>query len=526
MRVIALLIALCGLARPGSALWLPRSTRSPPVSRAVNGFSRGKLELKRGGSPFSDTPRATVQMRAGASTLASAATFDGIFYGLVGASLVAKTASLVANLRQKGRGGEDSDAPAKPRAAWALQAKFLAVFWLLRMADWLHGPYFYEVYASKMLNGAPVSSGLVSKLFLVGFGATALFGPFVGRAVDRRGRKAGSLAYCALYTMAALSTRSESLLLLILGRLASGVGTSLLFSAPEAWLVGAAAKGKQEKWLGQTFGWAWGGDALVAILAGTLSSVAAASRGPCGPFELSVGFLVLGGLLAALKWEENVAGGGAAAAATADGEKAEQGGASIKDALSIMWKDRRIFLVGAVQALFEGAMYVFVLQWPPAFGAIVDGAVPFGKIFSCFMACCLLGSSLFGALANRGVSVERMSAGMIAAAAASMAASVVGLERASLPIVTAAFFVFEACVGMYFPSIGTMRSKYLPDSHRGVLMNIFGVPLNLIVATALLSIESLGVGGALKCASGALGLAAVAQTMLLARSGKKDGQAV
>ena len=62
-------------------------------------------------------------------------------------------------------------------------------------------------------------------------------------------------------------------------------------------------------------------------------------------------------------------------------------------------------LAGAVQSLFEGAMYIFVLQWPPAVKAAIQAsrfgpaaATPFGAVFSCFMACCLLGSTAFGAL--------------------------------------------------------------------------------------------------------------------------------
>ena len=35
--------------------------------------------------------------------------------------------------------------------------------------------------------------------------------------------------------------------------------------------------------------------------------------------------------------------------------------------------------------LFEGAMYIFVLQWPPSMIAVVaNGAVPFGTVFSVF----------------------------------------------------------------------------------------------------------------------------------------------
>ena len=57
---------------------------------------------------------------------------------------------------------------------------------------------------------------------------------------------------------------------LLFGRLMGGLGTSLLFSAPEAWMVGEHNKEKHAgKWLGQTFGLAYAGDAVVAIIAGT-----------------------------------------------------------------------------------------------------------------------------------------------------------------------------------------------------------------------------------------------------------------
>lgn len=77
----------------------------------------------------------------------------------------------------------------KPASVKSLQTRFLTVFWLLRCADWLQGPYFYQVYASKIFNGVPASLDLVSKLFLTGFASTALLGPFVGRAADTYGRK-------------------------------------------------------------------------------------------------------------------------------------------------------------------------------------------------------------------------------------------------------------------------------------------------------------------------------------------------
>jgi MFS transporter, MFS domain-containing protein family, molybdate-anion transporter len=50
------------------------------------------------------------------------------------------------------------------------------------------------------------------------------------------------------------------------------------------------------------------------------------------------------------------------------------------------------------------------------------------------------------------------------------------------------FMVFEACVGLYFPSIGTLRSQYIPEANRSTIMNLFRVPLNFLVVVVLLKV--------------------------------------
>jgi len=308
--------------------------------------------------------------------------------------------------------------------------------------------------------------------------------------------------------------------ILLFGRVMSGIGTSLLFSAPESWLVGEVQKSGDDpdgKYLGETFGLAYAGDAIVAILAGQFASIAATKRGPTGPFELSTGFLILGGLLTAVMWKENVA-----ESSSEDGSSSS-GKASIGEAVDLIKKDPKILLVGGIQSLFEAAMYVFVLQWPPAMSQAVLGkfggstGTPYGTVFSCFMACCLLGSSFFGSLASNNVATETSTAGMLTVAtlAMSLATALVSTTTStSLAGLIAAFFAFEACVGMYFPSIGTLRSKYVPDSHRSLIMNLFGIPLNLLVVSVFLSMNKLGVKGALAVSSSALGLATICSLKL------------
>jgi hypothetical protein len=85
--------------------------------------------------------------------------------------------------------------------------------------------------------------------------------------------------------------------------------------------------------------------------------------------------------------------------------------------------------------------------------------------------------------------------------------SALSCPGAVLSVLMLSLFLFESCVGMYFPTIGTLRSKYFPDSHRSVVMNLFGIPLNAMVVTVFLSIEKLGVRGALGVSTAALAVA-------------------
>jgi len=455
---------------------------------------------------------ATLALRGGLAARTPDQLFNVLFFGL---SSVCSIVVALPSARDIGA-SRSSDAAKPSKAARSLQLRFLLVFWLYKMADWLQGPYFYEVYASKVINGAAMTTSSVAKFFLTGFSSTALFGAVVGGMVDSLGRKRGSLAFALLYALSALSTRAETLPLLYAGRVAGGLGTSLLFSAPEAWLVSEHQAGAfGQAFLSQTFTLAYFGDSLVAIAAGQLAGAAAGLRGPTAPFELSIGFLALGAAIAAVTWRENKGGaaeGSGAAEESGAADAPRPSGSIVGDAVRAVASDRRVALVGAVQALFEGAMYVFVLQWPPALKAALGPNVPFGKVFSCFMVCCMIGSSLFGAAIKR-VAPEDIMAVLLACATAAMGAATFATGGALAPIV-GAFFAFEACVGCYFPLIGTLRSKYLPDAYRGVIMNLFGIPLNLIVVAVFLSIGKLGLAGAFACSFSALATALVAQLLL------------
>jgi len=438
---------------------------------------------------------------------------------------------------QRGRGGTSStavfdlsssssrglDLSSTKNDVKSVQIQFLSVFWLLRMADWLHGPYFYDVYASKVIAGTPVSVNTISKLFLIGFSTAGLFGPLIGRLVDTSGRKMGTLAFTLLYTFVALSIRSDSLLLLVIGRICGGFGTALLAFAPESWLVTEHSRsGHAPESVAQTLRWAYAGNALVAIAAGGLASLAARKLGPTGPYTVSLLFLVLGAILTSALWNEN-------SACDSDhhqsqtSSKNKSSNVSITDACRIIFRDKRILLVGGTQALFEAAMYIFVLQWVPALRLVVNstngGTIPlsFGTIFSCFMMSSLLGTAVVG-IFDKYIKLELLSALTMVLSALSMTGAVAAMhymqQANASSFLLAAFLAFEMCVGMYYPIIGAIRSKYLPEQSRSTIKGLFGIPLNFIVAFVFLSLERIGIIGSLQISVATLVVASACMTTL------------
>jgi hypothetical protein len=174
------------------------------------------IHFRGGGNILTGTAETVIQTaknwRASPSNL-----FNTSFLAITLLTAAFKVVRDMGNVKDLDKAPNDDDT--KPGSVKDLQIKFLSVFWLLRCADWLQGPYFYEVYASKVFKGAPVSIALISRLFLTGFASTALFGPLVGRAVDLYGRKRGTIAFSFIYAIGAISTKSPLLLVLFLERI-------------------------------------------------------------------------------------------------------------------------------------------------------------------------------------------------------------------------------------------------------------------------------------------------------------------
>jgi hypothetical protein len=83
----------------------------------------------------------------------------------------------------------------------SLRLRYLSVFLAMKFADWLQGPYFYDVYATKVdsRTGVLFTPAAISSLFLVGFCSAMIFGAFAGSWADKFGRwERVVFAWCGL----------------------------------------------------------------------------------------------------------------------------------------------------------------------------------------------------------------------------------------------------------------------------------------------------------------------------------------
>lgn len=376
------------------------------------------------------------------------------------------------------------------------------IVYLLAMAgDWLQGPYVYALYESYGM-----TTHDIEVLFVAGFGSSMLFGTVVGSVADKYGRKTNCIIYGVLYGLACVTKHFNNFSILMVGRLLGGIATSILYSAFESWLIHEHHKrGFETSLLGNIFSHAVVGNSLVAIGSGLIAQKVADYLGYVAPFDASLTFLAIMSFVIAMTWVENY------------GDASATAFHSFGEAFSAIKSDHKILCLGLIQSLFEGSMYTFVLEWTPALtpaeSPSKDDAtrksIPHGYIFAGFMVAVMIGSSLFDLLRQK-FSVEFFMRPVLLLSAVSLMMPI--LFPGNQLVIFSGFLVFEICVGIFWPSMSTMRDRYVPEATRATIMNFFRVPLNLIVVVILL--QNLSMKVIFQCCVTFLFLAAIFQHWL------------
>ncbi|CAL9063418.1 unnamed protein product, partial [Musa banksii] len=393
---------------------------------------------------------------------------------------------------------------------------YILVYSLMMAGDWLQGPYVYYLYSQY-----GYGKGDIGRLFIAGFGSSMLFGTIVGSLADKQGRKRASVTYCITYILSCMTKHSPQFKVLMLGRVLGGIATSLLFSAFESWLVAEHNKrGFEPQWLSITFSKAiFLGNGLVAIIAGLFANLLTDNLGfgPVAPFDAAACFLAIGMAIILSTWTENY------------GDPSDSKGllTQFQVAAAAISSDEKIALLGAIQSLFEGSMYTFVFLWTPALSPN-DEDIPHGFIFATFMLSSMLGSSFASRLLARPTPrVESYMQLVFAVAAVTLLLPVITsflvapstVRGGSISfggcIQLVGFCTFEACVGIFWPSIMKMRSQYIPEEARSTIMNFFRIPLNIFVCVVLYNVSAFPMTVMFGMCSGFLFLASLLQRRLM-----------
>ena len=88
----------------------------------------------------------------------------------------------------------------------SLLKKYLFIYLLATLSDWLQGPFVYALYMDYGFEQHEIA-----KLFVAGFGSSMIFGSFVGGMADWGGRRNFVIIYVFVYIASCMTKRKLKL---------------------------------------------------------------------------------------------------------------------------------------------------------------------------------------------------------------------------------------------------------------------------------------------------------------------------
>ena len=386
------------------------------------------------------------------------------------------------------------------------QNSYFRVYFLALMAEWLQGPYLYKLYSHYGFIDTQIAI-----IYVCGFASSVIFGTSSGYLANAFGRKKACILFTILYSVCCLTKLSRNYALLIAGRILGGISTSILFTAFDAWYVYEHTQTHDFpiEWVSVTFSKATLYNSILSVVAGVLANIVASEWigfGPVAPFILAIPFLVAANFVIQIYWDENY------------GARSGKLIQPCLESLRHIVTNLRVMLIGAVTSLFESTMYIFVFLWTP----VLDRAhhdPPLGIVFSCFMLCVTIGGLFFNFTLKRGIAPSKVV--ILAVTVASLANIGATFASANHPRTSFLMFVIlELACGLYFPAMGWLRQRILPEAHHAGIINWFRVPLNATAAIVLMVLHdthsSHGISAIFALCSVLLAIAGIAAVKLMA----------
>ncbi|KAK9503953.1 hypothetical protein O3M35_010403 [Rhynocoris fuscipes] len=365
-----------------------------------------------------------------------------------------------------------------------LQRCYLLALYLATFADWLQGPYVYKLYKDY-----GYEDDSIAFLYIAGFGSSCIFGTIVGQLADNYGRKTLCTIFAILYSLCCITKTSNKFIFLLIGRILGGISTSILFTTFEAWYVNEHLNFYKlpAEWLNTTFTKATFYNGLSATLAGLVAQVLAEYFGPVSPFLLAIPFLIASLLVIQSTWKEHI---------SLNKPPQQSLYKVIFSPLKYLKENDYLLLyLATVQSIFESTLYTFIFSWTPILAVL---SPPLGLVFSIFMICVMCGSKTYACFVSR-KRYQPHTMLVLSCITATISFIIVTLSLTSIVnhihehtttkpmsvVCLIAFLIYEFSVGIYYPAVGYLRSRTVPEEFRATLSNWFRVPMNIVTCISL-----------------------------------------
>lgn len=374
-----------------------------------------------------------------------------------------------------------------------LQSSYLSVYFLATFSNWLQGPYIYRVYSDYGW-----SDNSIAYLYVTKYAANCLFGLVVGQLADKCGRKVLCIYYTISFSICCLTKLSSNYIILLIGKILSGISTSILYSVFEAWYLNEHMNYYcfPSEWLNTTFSMATVYNGISAILAGVTGQalVEYFNFSPLASSLAAIPFLIVA-FFKIRNWEEHNI--------NQESYKDKNNNPSTKKMVSILFlllnENKILLLLGLIQCLSETVMYVFIFSWTPILSYV---GLPLGLAFTSFMIALMFGSNIYKILTLRNCSPQNLlTFSMILASVAFIILDTCikrigqnepgeNLMKATSCICLFSCMLYEFSLGFYYPAIGFLRGSIIPAEYRATLTNWFRIPTNIITCICLIITES------------------------------------
>jgi hypothetical protein len=346
------------------------------------------------------------------------------------------------------------------------QTGFIGGYSIIILCELIASASFYHTFLSLHL-----SLEQITKLYLTTVVST-IISQVLNEIFDIGARRDKCVLSAILYSVSMFSMFfGGHYEMLLMGRMIYGMAQALQQSAFENYAVHEhASRGFPEDWLSHTFTILTHTMALIAALSGIVGQVAA-TFGQFGCVAVTSVLFASAAVFMMVAWEKDV-----------NMPRFMMSGFifNFNHAISALRTNRQMFLLVVISSLCETSIIIFTFYWAPWLTDLSteeDRHLPYEILFATFVATSMIGNYLFQIFVSGkgqqqsqgngsgGMGVEQIFQILLICSSASYFLGAVASTRLVAFIMS---LIVQACIGMYWPSIGYLRGRIIPSDLRNM----------------------------------------------------------